>query len=278
MGSLPGLFFLVFNGRKWHKRHGRCVPCMCDTGRETLGPFHSVDFGLSDHTDSYSPSLLDVRDGLELHLQKDKVKRRPEMISRPPCPGSWGGSRIPDNNCQHRPYVSTGKVITCSSMPIRGGAKQCKANGPRRPPRAYPAYAGPRLPRHPSEVTPALFHKVNLPLKTWYLLTRLIETDGCMTFIEFFYERVLVVTPFIRALRGCYSSWTSALAAKKSPSHVSTQTDRDRQKEDWTPRLALDSSSFSQIWAAALSKARRVLLHSLSHHYYAWDDSFCVHK
>lgn len=243
---------------------------MCDTRRGTLGPVYSVDFGLSDHTDSYflSPWCQRWFRATSAKGQSKTASRDDRTISRPPCPGSWGGSRIPDNNCQHHPYVSTGKVITSSPMPIRSGAKQCKANGPRRPPRAYPAYAGPRLPRHPSEVTPALFHKVNLPLKTWYLLTRLIETDGCMTFIEFFYERVLVVTPFIRALRGCYSSWTSALAPE-SPSHVSTQTDRDRQKEDWTPRLALDSSSFSQIWAAALSKARRVLLHSLSHHYYA---------
>lgn len=45
----------------------------------------------------------------------------------------------------------------------------------------------PRVTRHSSEVTPALFHKVNLPLQTWYLLTRLIEIDGCMTFIDFFF-------------------------------------------------------------------------------------------
>lgn len=47
----------------------------------------------------------------------------------------------------------------------------------------------PRDGRHPSEVTPAVFHKVNLALKMWYLLTRLMETDGSMTFIEFFTSR-----------------------------------------------------------------------------------------
>lgn len=49
-------------------------PCMCDTGRGTLGPFHSVDFCLSDPPDSYFLTVLDVRDGLELHLQKGQSK------------------------------------------------------------------------------------------------------------------------------------------------------------------------------------------------------------
>lgn len=48
----------------------------------------------------------------------------------------------------------------------------------------------PTVTLHPSEVTPAPLHKVNLPLKIWYLLTCLIECDGCMTFIEFFYKWV----------------------------------------------------------------------------------------
>lgn len=48
----------------------------------------------------------------------------------------------------------------------------------------------PTVTLHPSEVTPAPLHKVNLPLKIWYLLTCLIECDGCLTFIEFFYKWV----------------------------------------------------------------------------------------
>lgn len=35
--------------------------------------------------------------------------------------------------------------------------------------------------------TLAALHKVNLPLKIWYLLTCLMELDGCLTFIEFFF-------------------------------------------------------------------------------------------
>lgn len=101
-----------------------------------------------------------------------------------------------------------------NSMPICSCANTAKqtAGGPCE---HISCLCWPRVTGHPSEVTPALVHKVNLPLKTWYLLTRLIEIDGCMTFIEFFYEQVLVVTPFIRASvrLGCYSSWTPALAA-----------------------------------------------------------------
>lgn len=84
----------------------------------------------------------------------------------------------------------------------------------------------PRVTRHPSAATPALFHKVNLPFRTWYLLTRLMGIDGCMTFIEFFYEPVLVMTPFIQASvrLGCYSSWTPAPAEKAGLSFFYTHT------------------------------------------------------
>lgn len=78
-----------------------------------------------------------------------------------------------------------GKVITwtpCCIVPTL--AKQTI-----RAPASISCLCWPRVARHPSEVTPAVFHKVNLPLETWYLQTRLIETDGSMTFIEFFTSR-----------------------------------------------------------------------------------------
>lgn len=90
----------------------------------------------------------------------------------------------------------------------------------------------PTVTLHPSEVTPAALHKVNLPLKIWYLLTCLIEFDGCMTFIEFF------ISGSSRASErlGCYSSWARALAGIQSPPQTEMQTSQpcftDHHTED----------------------------------------------
>lgn len=69
--------------------------------------------------------------------------------------------------------------------------------------------------------TLAALHKVNLPLKIWYLLTCLMELDGCLTFIEFFLQVSPVSLRVPRMLleleRSCRNVFSS---------HTQTQTTR----------------------------------------------------
>lgn len=132
------------------------------------------------------------------------LSRLPPSIFSHPCSLSWAAES--QTITAGSPVWLHWESHNLNSMPICSCANTAKQTAGA--PASISCLCWPRVSRHPSEVTPALFHKVNLPLKTWYLLTRLIEVDGCMTFIEFFYEPVLVVTPFIQASvrLGCYSS------------------------------------------------------------------------
>lgn len=93
------------------------------------------------------------------------------------------------------------------------------------PPPPTPCLCWPTDALHPSVVTPGALHKVNLPLKIWYLLTCLIEFDGCMTFIEFF---LISCAQSGSERLGCYSSWTRALAGIWSPPQTAVQMTQPR--------------------------------------------------
>lgn len=197
-------------------------------------------------------------------------------------PAAHPGRPSPSRELQDPLYSSTGRVITwtpCLFCSCASTAKQTTGA-----PASVSCLCWPRVTHHPSEVTLAPFHKVNLPLKTWYLLTRLIEIDGSMTFIEFFYELVLVLTPFIQAsvCLGCYSSWTPALAAIVCLIHTSrcahTHTERGRHRwlKLWT---TLSYSNFctgsgfiflftDENCMGKLGQYYLLSLHSLSHQYF----------
>ena len=143
------------------------------------------------------------------------------------------------------PYGSAGESHNLNSMPICSCASAAEQM-------SISCLCWLRVTHHPSELTPAPFHKVNLPLKTCYLPTCLIEIDGSKTFIEFFYEPVLVLTPFIRASlrRGCYSSWTPALAAIACLVHMNACTCTLRHKDTHRQRGRHTDDSV-QLWVTA---------------------------
>lgn len=156
---------------------------------------------------------------------------------------------------------------------------------------------------HPSEVTPALFHKVNLPLKTWYLQTRLIEIDGCMTFIEFFLRvgsgrdavlSGLCASRMLFKLNSC--SGCDSLSNTQAHTQRHRQAKRtDRQKEtemrtdlcnsELQPEAAgpaLDSFSlhrcFVELSQVCHYRAYHIIIFDEIKLNYIQDNSFTVHK
>lgn len=98
----------------------------------------------------------------------------------------------------------------------------------------------------------------------WYLQTRLIETDGSLTFIESFYEPVLVLTQFIQAsvrLRMFFKVelllWLQQLVS---------QTQADTRAE-CNSELQLEAAASAGLLLET-SSCSCVSLHSLSHHYF----------
>ena len=179
-----------------------------------------------------------------------------------------------------------------SSMPMCGLCQRCKANG-RGPCERILLMLARSHSSYPSAVTPALLHKVNLPLKTCYLLTRLIEVDGCMTFIEYLifffplHQMALVLTPRIRSstLLGCYMSWTPA-PAEIAHKHAGRRTETQRWLEicaqpwivDWNCWTAIRVLSFSPYKARSITTQPHHIIIMIRSKWRTCDDSFTLHK